>query len=335
MTGFTRNLGRKLLNSGMGRRLLKVLEANSFESALRSKWEMDRAALSIDARAWPLYETIHRFAWTKLRRFPNLIKPENFNDRVHWLMLFDQRVEMIRCSDKIGVREFVERRIGGEFLPSLYGTFDSVNHFADFELPPECVVKTTHDSGTVFLHRPENRLCHDLVRPRIENALRNGYGTEKGEWPYRFVRPQIMVEELLKQPGFSQPVDIKFHCVEGRVAFIHYICDRDTGAKELILTPEWEVLPVRIYFPLIDRSVPRPSNLEALVEVAEKLSDGFKYVRVDLYNLPERIVVGEMTFFPMSGTYSGLGVYDIEPRMRFSLREHRALVSDGVRLFDE
>ncbi|MEO2036414.1 MAG: ATP-grasp fold amidoligase family protein, partial [Planctomycetaceae bacterium] len=73
----------------------------------------------------------------------------------------------------------------------------------------------------------------------------------------------------------------------------------------------------------------RPANLEELIRVAEAVSAGFKYVRVDLYNLDGRIIVGELTFFPMAGTYSGYGVYQIEPRMRFDLTTRLPPISDG------
>ena len=38
-----------------------------------------------------------------------------------------------------------------------------------------------------------------------------------------------------------------------------------------------------------------------MVNLAEKLSKGFFHVRVDLYNISEKIFFGEMTFFHGSG----------------------------------
>ena len=38
-----------------------------------------------------------------------------------------------------------------------------------------------------------------------------------------------------------------------------------------------------------------------MLEIAEKLSEGFPYVRVDLYNNGGKIYFGELTFYDSSG----------------------------------
>jgi hypothetical protein len=48
--------------------------------------------------------------------------------------------------------------------------------------------------------------------------------------------------------------------------------------------------------------MPRPENLDKMIKMAEKLSSGFAYVRVDFYRLYDgTIYFGEMTFTPASG----------------------------------
>lgn len=44
-----------------------------------------------------------------------------------------------------------------------------------------------------------------------------------------------------------------------------------------------------------------PENLNEMISIAEQLSDGFKFLRVDLYNVKGRIYFGELTFYPSSG----------------------------------
>lgn len=45
----------------------------------------------------------------------------------------------------------------------------------------------------------------------------------------------------------------------------------------------------------------KPSAFEEMVRIAEILSEGFKYVRVDLYSVDGKVLFGEMTFTPTSG----------------------------------
>jgi hypothetical protein len=47
--------------------------------------------------------------------------------------------------------------------------------------------------------------------------------------------------------------------------------------------------------------VPKPVSLEEMLAFSEKLSAGFGFVRVDLYNVKGRVYFGELTFTPAAG----------------------------------
>ena len=53
--------------------------------------------------------------------------------------------------------------------------------------------------------------------------------------------------------------------------------------------------------PLPDRTLPKPKNLERLLECAAILSKGLKQVRVDLYDIEGKIYFGEMTLTSQGG----------------------------------
>lgn len=50
-----------------------------------------------------------------------------------------------------------------------------------------------------------------------------------------------------------------------------------------------------------------PDRLDELVEAARLFSAGFDFLRVDLYLLPDRIVLGELTPTPYAG-FGGLSI---------------------------
>jgi len=58
---------------------------------------------------------------------------------------------------------------------------------------------------------------------------------------------------------------------------------------------------LRIGYPLNNKEISKPAQLQEMLSVARSLSDGIPYVRVDLYNIDGRIIFGEMTFTPGSG----------------------------------
>ena len=49
--------------------------------------------------------------------------------------------------------------------------------------------------------------------------------------------------------------------------------------------------------------IPKPVNFEEMLGIAAKLSAGFGFVRVDLYNVNGRVYFGELTFTPAAGNF--------------------------------
>lgn len=64
---------------------------------------------------------------------------------------------------------------------------------------------------------------------------------------------------------------------------------------------DWRPLRFCLEHPLPDLTVPRPTRLAELLGCARRLSAGFGFVRVDLYQVGERVVFGELTFYPGGG----------------------------------
>lgn len=67
---------------------------------------------------------------------------------------------------------------------------------------------------------------------------------------------------------------------------------------------EWNALPEYMFFNKNyrkDEVIPKPLNLETMLDVATKLARPFPIVRVDLYNVNGKVYFGEMTFTSLGG----------------------------------
>lgn len=262
--------------------------------------------LSISHRE--LYEIIHRLCWRELGEFPNLVDCRDFNDRIQWLKLFDHSREIVRCSDKILVRDYIRERVGEQYLVNLYQVHDHFDQ-VDFDaLPTSFVIKTNHDSGTVILVNDKSQFDRQASALRIESALKQSYGWLNGEWAYSYVQPKILVEEYIDPFNHAPPSDYKFYCVEGKVRFCHYIYDRGFDTKEQTVDIEGNDLETELYPSFkLGKDFKKPPQWQQMIWVAEQLSQGFKCVRVDLFCTENCIYAGEMTFWPMAGVYKGKG----------------------------
>jgi len=232
-----------------------------------------------------LVETINSLSQRMLGRLPNWDHPTGYNDKIHWLKVFDQRPEHVTCCDKLAVREWVAERVGGDVLIPLTNGYP-------------CVAKCTHDSGSAILVRtPMESVAAEY---RLTQLLKRPYGVDKGEWAYALVKPRIIREEVL-----PSPVDYKFHCVNGEVRWIQVIWDRKRKAREAIHEPDGRLTSLHMDEKMIhDEADQIPSDyaLQAMSEVAAGLARGWRYVRVDLY-WNDRPMFGEMTFWPRAGCY--------------------------------
>ncbi len=274
-----------------------------------SKWKADSKHLPLKQSHKELYFIIHQHTARKLFKFPELVNCKDFNDKIQWLKLFDQDEKKIQCSDKLGVREYASEIVGDKYLVPLYQIVEEFDDIDFNSLPESFVLKTNHDSGTVVLVRDKKKLDKKTAKAKLESSLARKYGWEVGEWAYSFIKPKILIEYFIEPGADSAPPDYKFYCVNGKVKFCHYIYDRGVNVKEQLLNSAGQDLKVPLHpkFPLGNDFV-LPNNWNEMISLAEKLSKGFKCVRVDLFTTSKgEMFIGEMTFWPMAGTYRGKG----------------------------
>ena len=275
---------------------------------LRRKWGSDQRELPLESAHWTVYRHSHRFYRSRLHRYPDLQRGEGLNDKIQWLKIFDQREESISCADKLALRTFVRERLGRDLCPRVLAVGDSWNDLPLEDLVPPYVLKTNHDSGSVVRVRDRRALVDGSLRKRFERSLASGYGWEKGEWNYAAIQPRIFAEECVEPRAHEGLREYKFHCSEGVVLWAQCIWDRETLPKESIVEASGTLLPIQLDHRLQPQPIASlPRAWERLVEVAEVLSRGFRYLRVDLYEQEGEAVVGELTFFPYSGVFEGEG----------------------------
>lgn len=102
---------------------------------------------------------------------------------------------------------------------------------------------------------------------------------------------------------YDELKDYKFFCFNGKVRCFKIDFNRFVGHRANYYSPEGELLPFgeKMCMPDYDHKETIPSNLKEMVVIAEKLSSGIPFLRVDLYNINDIIFFGETTFFPAGG----------------------------------
>ena len=60
-------------------------------------------------------------------------------------------------------------------------------------------------------------------------------------------------------------------------------------------------MPFERHYPKSSQPIPKPVHVEQMLVLAEILSDGIPFLRVDFYEVDQKIYFGELTFYPGSG----------------------------------
>jgi hypothetical protein len=229
-----------------------------------------------------------------------LRRPQTFTQRLFHKMARDRNPLLRRTSDKVGLRDYVLERLGPGFLPELYAVLRTPAELCDVALPKRYVVKASHGSGMTRIVLADSAEVREAIHAPARQWLARRYWRLNGEWGYRGIPPRLVVEEFLDAGDDQPPTDWKWMCFGGRAALVQVDLDRFSGHTRNFYDPDGTRLPLKLYYPP-GPDIPLPRTFAAMRQVAERLAQPFDFVRVDLYTLGERILVGELTHYPTGG----------------------------------
>ena len=230
----------------------------------------------------------------KTGMFMNLDNPKTLNEKIQWLKLFNSSDIRTLLSDKYLVRDWVAERIGAQYLIPLLGVWDRFDDIDFSALPRQFALKTNHGSHWNAIVYDKSELNIPDARINFNQWMASNYGlTWSIQLQYRGIKPKIIAEKLIA--GFEIQ-DFKFFCFDGEVKFIWTDVGRATDHRRMMFDCDWQPLPCRIAFGLPNSTPARPRELNCMIELAQRLSQGFAHVRVDLYDVNGKVYFGEMAF---------------------------------------
>ena len=229
--------------------------------------------------------------------------PETFNAKIQYLKLHQTENIYASICDKYEVRKYVSDKVGEEYLIPIIGIFNNPNEIDYKGLPDKIVIKCTHDSGTALIFNGNMPSNTTATVNRLQRALNSNYYYLHRERAYKHIKPRIICEELLEDNVNNQIYDYKFMCFGGKAKcfFVTIDRNRESGLKLNFYDMNWQQLPFKRVYPNFTTPIRKPSNFDKMVELAERLAEGFTFVRVDLYDVNNTIYFGEMTLYPGAG----------------------------------
>ena len=233
-------------------------------------------------------------------------KPKNFTEKIQWLKLYDSTPIKTRLADKYLVRQWVAEKIGKQYLIPLLGVWDNFDDI-DFDLlPNQFVLKANHGSGMNIVVRDKKTFDIENAREKINVWLGIDYGTLSNELHYNNIKKKIIAEKFITDGKNLDIPDYKFLCFDSRPQIVQYLSERSTELTLDYFDLNWKHLSIERadhHNSNNPEKIQKPQNFKLMKKLAAELCKGFSHVRVDFYEVGDKVYFGEMTFTPGSGLF--------------------------------
>lgn len=225
----------------------------------------------------------------------NLEHPVTIQDKLAWLNIYDENPLKTYCADKIKLHDFCKEKLGEDLCIPIIKVYDKTDEINWDELPEQFVIKCNHGSGMNIIVKDKAQLDIKGSIVMLNKWMRTDFSTVNGfEAHYHDIERKIFVEKYMND-GHETLHDYKFWCFNG-VPKIYTINDGNGHGD--IMYYKMDGTEYNLYGVKKHQEYKKPELFDDMVSISKKLSDPFKFVRVDLYEINGQIYLGEMTFTP-------------------------------------
>lgn len=230
-------------------------------------------------------------------------KPHTFNYFVNSLK-FDRLDEKIKFADKYYARNYMNDYFPNiNLIPLLYCT-STPSDLLKININSKCVIKASNGSG---FNRYLTKI-NDENREELYNItkkwLNTNYRTSTLTKYTIFNEPQYarhidVTRMIIVEQDMGELYNYKFHMVNGHILFIQVYLSRSCPRYN-IYDIHWNLLPFDHKVKQTEDAIDKPECFDDMVTFCTEFYNKtkFEYVRIDLYELDNKIYFSEFTFTP-------------------------------------
>ena len=232
----------------------------------------------------------------------NLNNPQTYNEKLQWLKLYDRKDIYTTMVDKYEVKEYAANIIGKKYIIPTLGIYNKFEEIDFSKLPNSFVIKCTHDSGGLVIVKDKSKFDIKNARKKINKCLKKNFFYSGREWPYKNVKPRIIIEKYMEDKKTKELRDYKFFCFNGTPKLMFLATDRQINRTKFnFYDLNFNLLPFVQGHPNDNKKIDKPQSFNEMIELSKKLSNNIPHVRVDFYEINGRVYFGELTFYHYSG----------------------------------
>lgn len=233
-----------------------------------------------------------------------LDNPKTIQEKLRWLNIYDipwsdeysMPLKSV-CTDKLIMKKYIQNILGEDIsVPTLF-VYNNINEIEWDKLPNNFIIKCNHDSGSTIVCKDKSKFDKANCILKLNKRLSIDYTFRSGfESHYHWIDRKIIVEELLEDENQKESLyDYKFWCFNGEPKL--YTINDGHGHGD-IMYYKMDDSEYNLYNIHNNSKYKKPNNFNLMVDYSKKLSKLFKFVRVDFYEVNNKVYLGELTFTP-------------------------------------
>ena len=235
----------------------------------------------------------------------NLDNPTSFNEKIQWMSLnyYANNDEVHRIVDKYQFKEYIKEKLGKGYTIPLLGKWNNPEEIDYKLLPKQFVLKSNWGGDGKQVKIIDDKDNVDIQE--LNKELKKWLTFDGNMYYYAFngpsknLKPCIIAEEYVEGLG-KEFYDYKVFCFNGKPKIIYVASNWAKEHRMSYYDTNWNKLDLKYSnYKSFDKE--RPKNLDRILEIATILSKDFHFVRVDFFDLLDRVVLSEMTFTPGGG----------------------------------
>lgn len=241
----------------------------------------------------------------------DLKNPNTFTEKLQWMKLYYSHPDLQRCVDKFTFKYYVKEKLGDGYTAPLVRVWSTPEEVSIRDIPVnKFVLKSTLQSDGNFIILVKDKAELDIEKVEAEIKA-NWFDTRKLLTnsfcsAYYGAKPRVIVEEYVEE--FANCAnDYKLFCFHGQPAFFYVAEDHFKNGENSKVYPitfydlEWNMMDVSYGAHAINPNVAKPNHMQEMIQLAQKLSEDFIFVRVDFFDTKDKLYLAELTFYPGGG----------------------------------
>lgn len=244
----------------------------------------------------------------------NLDNPVTLNEKTVWLKINYIQDNYLYCCDKYLIHEYLKQRLGHDYAPKLLFVTKNIKDLSLKKIEKfPCIIKVSNGSGSNLIVNSKTQYSDKYLQQYFKKQIliSNMHTLVSREHQYLKKAPYLVIEELLQDSNGGIPNDYKILYINGKLQFVYCSVDRLGANVRQIYDKDWN----RLHFIWVkganeelfekyekSASIDRPLTFNQMLILSETLAQDFPLVRIDFYEVGEKLYIGEITLHHGSGS---------------------------------